>query len=350
MWCERIRRARPLLGTLVEISLAGRSKDELHDAAGAAFAGIAQLHELMSLQSAQSELSCLNNTPVGTAVRISRHTWSVLALAGEVSRLSDGAFDVTVGATMMARDGVPGVQQKQTDPLATYRDIELLDGSRVRFRRALAVDVGGIAKGYAVDHAVRILRDRGVPAGCVNAGGDLRAFGDDSVAVQVRDPEDPGTARAHLDLRNQALATSANYADDGAFRASGVVLDPRANNSIAARGRSASVRAKSCAVADALAKCVLLLGANSAAALRHYEADGFVIEGATAFVIDTRLSAAHALSAGRMGRSAVAESGASAAPLRGRKNVRQPHGGSMHAGSKQGGSDHVVLDQTGSLT
>ncbi len=330
MSCERISRARPLLGTLVEISLAGRGEQDLHHAAAEAFAGVAHIHELMSLQSARSELSSLNSTPVGTAVRISRHTWKVLALAGEVSRLSDGAFDVTVGAAMMARDGASGMRDRRTDALATYRDIELLDGSRVRFRRALAVDVGGIAKGYAVDHAVRILRHLGVPAGCVNAGGDLRAFGDDSVAVQVRHPDEPGIARAYVNLRNHALATSANYARDSAFTAAGVVLDPHAGKSAAAHGRSASVRAQSCAVADALAKCVLLLGANSAAALRHFQADGFLIEGDAAFAIDTQLPAAGSHPARRKGRSAISGASTLAVPHQGRKAGVQQHGGSTH--------------------
>jgi thiamine biosynthesis lipoprotein len=338
----RISRAQPLLGTLVGISLAGRGEDELHHAAAAAFAGIAHIHELMSVQSATSELSTLNDSPVGTAVRISPHTWRVLALAEEISRLSDGAFDVTVGAAMMARDGAAGMHREPSERLATYRDIELLDGSRVRFRRALAVDVGGIAKGYAVDHAVRILRRLGVPAGCVNAGGDLRAFGDDTVAVQVRDPDDPGTARAHVDLRNRALATSANYRRDNGFKAAGLVLDPRAGLCAVAQGRSASVRAKSCAVADALAKCVLLLGASSAAVLRHYHADGFLIEADTAFAIDTRLPVAGSHSAWRRNRSAVSGPATLAVPLRGRRN-----GGRQRAGSEQAGLDKTVFDKTG---
>ncbi len=331
MLSGRISRSRPLLGTLVEISLAGRSEAVLHDAATAAFEGIAHIHDLMSLQSAQSELCGLNNAPVGTALRVSPHTWEVLALAREISHLSDGAFDVTVGAAMMARDGATGMQQQQADPAASYRDVELLDKCRVRFRRALALDVGGIAKGYAVDHAVRILRDLGIPAGCVNAGGDLRAFGDEPVTVQVRDPDDPARARAHVDLRDRALATSANYACRNGFKAAGVVLDPRAGKSVAVQGRSASVRAKSCAVADALAKCVLLLGENSAAALRHYDADGFLIEGDAAISIDTRSSASATHTMQHGNRSAHSVQGASVEPLLGRTTGKRHHGREMHA-------------------
>jgi thiamine biosynthesis lipoprotein len=271
---------------LVEISLTGHSDGELHAAATAAFSGIALIHQLMSLQSTGSDLFRLNNAPAGSAVQVNAHTWRVLALAGEIARASDGAFDITVGGAMMARGHVPRLVDKTPDASATYRDIELLPDCRVRFRRRLAVDVGGIAKGYAVDHAVQILRNLGVTAACVNAGGDLRAFGDESVSVQVRDPHDPFIARAHVDLRDRALATSANYADDNAFNAAGVVLDPRSHQAVI-QGRSASVRAESCAVADALAKCVLVLGHGSAPLLRRYHADGFLIEKSAAFVIDT---------------------------------------------------------------
>jgi len=284
MCCERVKRARPLLGTLVEISLAGNSESELHSAAAAAFSGIAQIHDLMSLQSMDSDVFRLNNAPVGATVKINPHTWRVIELAGEVSRLSDGKFDIAVGGAMLARADALRLRNKVPDARATFRDIEVLDGSRVRFRRALAIDVGGIAKGYAVDHAVRILRDLGVPAGCVNAGGDLRVFGGESVPVQVRDPGNPAVVRANIDLLDRALATSANYAD-GAFTAAGAVLDPGDGKTVTP-GRSASVRAKSCAVADALTKCVLLLGASSAPALRHYEADGFLLDGETSLVID----------------------------------------------------------------
>ena len=187
---------------------------------------------------------------------------------------------------MMARGDIPWMLNQQPDAQASYRDIELLPDHCVRTQRALAIDVGGIAKGYAVDRAVRVLGELGVPTGCVNAGGDLRTFGGEPVAVQVRGPLDPSVARAHIDLRDRALATSAGYAPKHGFNAAGVVLDPRRDEPVAA-GRSATVRATSCAVADALAKCVLVLGARSAPLLRCFQADGFLIEGDTPIVIDT---------------------------------------------------------------
>ena len=288
MRCERVRRARPLLGTLVEISLSGNDANALHDAASAAFEVIASVHEIMSFQSSDSDVSRLNNSAVGCAVQIDPRTWRVIQVANSISWASGGAFDIAVGGEMMARGELPVMASPPADRDASYRDIELLADSRVRMRRPLAIDVGGIAKGYAVDCAVKVLQEMSVGSGCVNAGGDLRVFGDESVPVDVRDPLDPTVSGACASVRDSALATSANYPAGAGFDSAGVVLDPRGDAPVVG-GRSASVRAKSCMIADALAKCVLLLEQGSAKLLQHYHAEGFMLGRNGSVVIDTEL-------------------------------------------------------------
>ncbi len=285
MPCERVRRARPLLGTIVEISLTGSDASALHESANAAFDMIARIHELMSFHLAASDVSRLNNSEPGQNVRIDPHSWQVIRLANEISRASDGVFDIAVGGAMTARGDLPNMLCRTSDEGASYSDIELLAGSHVRLRRSLVIDVGGIAKGYAVDCAVSVLRERGVASGCVNAGGDLRVFGDETVQVDVRDPLHPGNTAARVELLNCAFASSANYASHEGFTAAGVVLDPRDVCGMVS-GRSASVRASSCVIADALAKCVFILGQASAALLRQYDADGFVLGHEEPVVID----------------------------------------------------------------
>lgn len=174
MHYDRVRRARPLLGTLVEISLAGCGETVLHEAADAAFDEISRVHDLMSVHSRHSDVYRVNNAPIGDSVAVDARTWQVLDIAARIADASDGVFDITVGAAMMARGDLPRMMNKTPDDDATWRDVELLAENRVRLLRALAIDLGGIAKGYAVDNAVRIVREIGVPAGCVNAGGDLR--------------------------------------------------------------------------------------------------------------------------------------------------------------------------------
>lgn len=287
MRCERVKRARPLLGTIVEISLSGSNASELHTCADAAFDSVARIHELMSFHSAGSDVSRFNNSLVGETVQIDSRTWHVIKHAIELSRASDGVFDITVGGEMMARGNLPVMMHRQVDRTASFRDIELLADRGARMLRPLAIDLGGIAKGYAVDCAVRVLREMGVTSGCVNAGGDLRVFGDEAMPVDVRDPVDPAMIAAQVMLRERAFATSGNYASTTRFNASGLVLDPRDDAQVR-KGYSASVRATSCMTADALAKCVLVLGQRSGPLLRHYEADGFVLgEGEEPMLIDT---------------------------------------------------------------
>jgi len=230
----------------------------------------------MSFHSTDSDVSRLNNGAYGKAVKVDSRTWHVLQQACAISQASDGVFDITVGGAMMARGELPVTLGRQVDRDASFRDIELLADSCVRIGRPLAIDVGGIAKGYAVDCAVAVLQEMGVVTGCVNAGGDLRAFGDETVPVDVRDPHDPAISGAQVMLRKRAFATSAHYPAESGFNSSGVVLDPR-GDTLVGRCYSASVRAESCMIADALAKCVLVLEQDSGPILQRYEADGFVL-------------------------------------------------------------------------
>ncbi len=280
-----------MLGTLVEISLAGRGENELHEAATVAFTEIERMHVLMSAYSVTSDVYRVNNAPVGSTVPIDPHTWRVLDLANTISCASNGVFDVTIGAAMMKYGGRPRSARGIPDSQATFRDIELLPGNCVRLRRALAIDLGGIAKGYAVDIAVGALRKRGAHAGCVNAGGDVRVFGEAVQMVHVRDPLEPSMARAQVGLHECALATSAKYEKKHGYNASGILLDPRKSDDVVSE-RSASVRAPSCALADALAKCVFMLGQESATLLQHFKAEGFLIEDARVAAINTKKSVA----------------------------------------------------------
>ena len=169
---NQVRRARPLLGTLVQIAAeATMPAVELHAAVTAAFAEIAPVQSLMSWHDAGSELSRINRLAALGPQPLHPHTRSVLAAALEFARLSDGAFDPCVAGTLTQWGLLPAPADAPTlDDHASWRDIEL-DGECVRFHRRLWVDLGGIAKGYAVDLALHCLLGLGVPQGGVNAGG-----------------------------------------------------------------------------------------------------------------------------------------------------------------------------------
>jgi thiamine biosynthesis lipoprotein len=241
------RRARPLLGTFVEISAWGGSIG----AVDRAFEAIQVLQKKLSYHDPASELSHLNDKAFSMPVCVRGHLGRLLGMALRLARLSGGAFDPTAGSHG-----------------ASWRDIELLPGSRVRFRRALRLDLGGIAKGYCVDRAVAELRRCGVESGLVNAGGDLRAFGPRAFPLQVRHPQDLRQRLPLGELRDAALATSATYLR-GQERCAG--------SAPVAPGVSVSVRAPRAALADALTKVVAVMGAGAAPLLARHGARAWIV-------------------------------------------------------------------------
>jgi FAD:protein FMN transferase len=150
----------------------------------------------------------------------------------------------------------------------------------VRFRQpGIRLDLGGLAKGYAVDRAVSVLLQAGVNSGLVNAGGDLRAFGADSFIVEIRDPSNPGNTVARFPVGNLALATSAHYFADriGPGAATGPFVHPRTRK-LQAGLLSVTVATGSAMVADALTKVVMLERVDSAPILERLSAVALIID------------------------------------------------------------------------
>ena len=254
----------------------GADEATLHRAANDAFNAIARVHRLMSFHSDSSDVTRLNRQAHREPVDVDAETWKVLEIAGRVSRATQGVFDITVGGSMMQHDALPRMTDASLDPQACFRDVELLPDNRVFFHRALAIDLGGIAKGYAVDRAVEELHKTVGISGSVNAGGDLRVFGERAVPVRIRNPDQPSLVGATVTLRDAALATSARYCAADGRALCGLILRPRIS-AVPGIVRSASVRAASCALADALAKALYLLSENAAMMLSHFGASGFVL-------------------------------------------------------------------------
>jgi hypothetical protein len=116
--------------------------------------------------------------------------------------------------TFRAPDFCRGASERRPDGVS-FTDVELLQGNRVQFRHAgIRLDLGGIAKGFAVDEAITALRTAGLESGLVNAGGDLRAFGRHLSPVEIQHPCRPGNTLAALAISNQAVATSGHYFAD----------------------------------------------------------------------------------------------------------------------------------------
>lgn len=287
-----MKRCRALLGTYVEIAVPSDGDSEAEarlDAVMAqAFAAVARVGTLMSFHDRDSELSRLNATEAGADITLDPWTCEVLQLAQDLHEATQGGFDCGVGALLVQQGLLPAHDDRHTDrhaDAATHRlthrsshrssiaDIELLAGHRVRVHRKVCLDLGGIAKGFAVDRAVDALVLGGVRAAVVNAGGDLRVLGDAPEPIHVRDASAPQQLRFLGMLADGAMATSAPCFSTGQ---SGALVDPFAGTLLMTPA-SYTVLAPSCAVADGLTKALAVAGQLSPVCLQRYGATALPI-------------------------------------------------------------------------
>ena len=196
-----LRRMRPLLGTFVEVCADGTGAALAIDRA---FAVLEQAHSAWSFHSPQSELTRLNSLP-GDRVPVSAATARLLRLARAVTTASYGAFNFTVGGQVVIRGGLPNHGGPPPLPCGTAQDVEVGTGW-ARLVRPVRVTLDGIAKGFAIDMAVEVMRREDTRGGWVNAGGDLRVFGTSSLLVHRR--ESNGEYSPLGSLTCAAMATS----------------------------------------------------------------------------------------------------------------------------------------------
>lgn len=271
------RRAQPWLGTLVEIVAEGADDATLIAASDRAFARIAAVHAQMSFQATDSALSRVNREAQHDWVALPRDLAAVFAAALAFARASEGLFDPSVGGRLVESGQLPRHPGFPDTTTTDWRGIEL-EGDRVRYTQPLLVDLSGIAKGYAVDVALASLRDAGLAAATVNAGGDLARFGG-TTPVHVRLPQHPTQSVRLAELENGAAATSAGYFQPGALR------HPHSGDALCAE-TSVTVLAPDCMTADALTKVVAADPACAVGMLAHHGAQAIVLDGKRAMRSD----------------------------------------------------------------
>lgn len=236
------RRARPLLGTLVEIKARGHAAAE---AVEAGFAAIAKVHRLMSRFEPDSDVSRLNAARTGEGVAVNAATLAVLTLATELECASSGAFHCARTLGDVAHDG----------PTWT------IGSGKVCKHVPALFDLGGIAKGYAVDCAIdAMLAASGNEEPdylLVNAGGDMRHAGMSPAEVLLRDPASPAQAAGTRTLHNAAIASSVAGGLKPEPGAAPRLHPPPGMEALSANA-GASVQAPTCMLADGLTKVVLL--------------------------------------------------------------------------------------------
>jgi thiamine biosynthesis lipoprotein len=210
------------MGTAVEIALVAEEEETARKAAFQAFQEIKRIEYLMSPWIESSDVNRINRSAGNDGVKVSPETIEVIKMAQEVSKVSDGAFDITVGPLVhlwrKARErGIPPEMKevKETLNLVNFRNLRTHDGGKVSLRKkGMNIDLGGIAKGHAVDRAFKLLKGLGYRNLIVNAGGDLRVGGskpEGPWSIGIQHPREPEKIMAHISVSNTAVATSGDY-------------------------------------------------------------------------------------------------------------------------------------------
>ena len=277
---QAVRRAHYVMGTIFEITAYGADREETVAAVEQSFAAIRQADEILSHYRPESDLMRLNRSASQGTVTVARDLYRVLEEALRFARLSEGAFDVTVGPLVRlwseaaGRDRAPSGQEIfETRKRVGSAKVELLPQRRVRFAQEdLEITLGAIGKGWAVDQAVAVLRRHGVRDAYVSAGtSTVFALGDDGLGegweVSVRNPI-AGDPLATFRIRDRAVSTSAAYERYWEITGNrfGHILDPRSGQP-AAGMLSATVVAPTATAADALSTAAYVMGVEQGSAL-----------------------------------------------------------------------------------
>jgi thiamine biosynthesis lipoprotein len=267
------------MGTRFKIIFYAPDEAAAQRGAKAAFARVAELNGIMSDYLATSELMRLCQKAGGEPVAVSDDLFTVLSRAQEVSRQSDGAFDVTVGPMVrMWRRArytkkMPDAEQlAQVKELVGYQKLVLDPKKRtVQLKKeGMRLDLGGIAKGFAADAALAVLRKQGITRALVAAGGDIAVSDAPPAAtgwkIGIAPLEDPdGKPERFVVLKNGAVSTSGDaeqYVEINGKRFSHIV-DPRTGLGLVGR-ISATVVARDGTAADSMTKIVAVLGPKKA--------------------------------------------------------------------------------------
>lgn len=231
------------MGTDFRLIAYGDDSSQLRSGVEKASAEILRLDRMLSNYLRTSEWSCVNQSAGTKPVRVSPELFDLLSKCVEYSRVSEGAFDISVGALMRVWGFYKGsgrlpppTEVQQTLAHVGYRNIVLDQGGRmVTLKNGVELDPGGIGKGYTVDRVVAVLKQSGIRSALVSAGGSsIYGLGVPPTEARgwratIRDPRDTTQTATEVYLRNESLSTSGDY--EKSFSAAGKlyghIMDPR---------------------------------------------------------------------------------------------------------------------------
>ena len=300
-----LKREEAIMGTAIAVELWADEQAGGEAAITAVMDEMRRIDRTMSPHKEDSELSIINREAARRPVPVSAEMARLIVRAAEFAELSGGAFDITYAAVGHLYDYRNRIRPNDAELAAARAAVGwrhlVLDShaGTVRFTRpGMRIDLGGFAKGHAVDNAAAILRRRGIAHAMVSAGGDSRVIGDRRGrpwTIGVRDPRRPGQVAAMLPLEDVSISTSGDY--ERYFEADGTrfhhLIDPATGKS--PRGiQSVTVLADDGLTSEALSKIVFVLGVERGMALVESQSgvDAVVVDAAGALHFSSGLLSA----------------------------------------------------------
>lgn len=301
---ERLfRKSSIIMTTLVSITVSADSDSRAEEAIDRAMKELRELETLLSFWTEDSEIAAINRNAGVGPVKVSPITLDVIEKSLYISEKTGGAFDPTIGPLIRLWDFREKKRPSEEDirrnlGLVDYREMKIDKARSTAFlgRRDMSFDTGGIAKGYAADKAVEVLKKNGIRAGLVSIAGDIRAFGlkpdGEPWRIGIRDPRGGRSdVMATLGLADEAVSTSGDY--ERFFIQDGVkyhhLLDPKTGQP--ARGcRSVTVLAKEAVLTDGLSTGVFVMGPEKGMRLiEEMGLEGVIVEAGGGIHLSTGL-------------------------------------------------------------
>jgi FAD:protein FMN transferase len=268
---EWLKQQRNMMGTVIALEIDATNGIPAETCAAQVFDEFQRIEQLMSPYIPGSEISRINNEAVQKAVEVSPELFELLKTSIKFSELSEGAFDISFASIGFQYDYRKKIQPdekhiQQALPSVNYRNIKL-QANTVHFTQSgMRIDLGGIAKGYAVDRAIGLLQKCGISSAIVTAGGDSRIIGDKNGRpwiIGIQHPRNKDAYALRIPLSNTAISTSGDYeryflTNDERIHH---IINPRTGRS-AKRSWSASVIGPDATTTDALSTTLFILGAE----------------------------------------------------------------------------------------
>ncbi len=212
---EPMERVQLHMGTYGRVLINDGSSDDIE----AAFAKMKELDGLLSDYNPKSEISLINDNAGISPVEVDTQVIEILRIANNVASQTQGVFDPTIGALTIGvyrfgRESDIEITQEDIDKaksLVNYRDLVIDESTVFLKRKGMMIDLGGIGKGYAVENAVSVLKERGVLSGVVSLSGDFKVFGD-QIEIAIKNPYSEGAlATFRTVATDTAISTSGSY-------------------------------------------------------------------------------------------------------------------------------------------